>query len=481
MNTLLKSICLLVAGAALTVSAAEPPNILFILADDLPWSGTGVAMHPDLPETSRNAFVDTPALSRLAAEGVRFSDAYAPAPICTPTRRSVLCGMTPARQRGTEFGSTFDPTQHLTIPKALKLANPAYQTAHFGKWGENMGATPEQAGYDVSDGETGNVTGDSADPKDPKLTSSVTGRAVNFIQKSAAEGKPFYAQVSYYAVHLAIQALPETVKKYEQRGRPTRHAPTDFYAMLEELDQGVGQLLSALDSAGIADNTWVIFSSDNGGKEYEALAPNYLESLREPTSVSARQSANRKEPLEADLFYSLPDNAPLRGVKQTLFEGGIRVPFLARGPGVVPGTFQRQPIALYELLPTFYELAGGTEKLPDELDGASLVEALKGQRLTDEERTRPGLVFHRPRAIKGFGKGYSALRHRNYKLILSWDDKGEVSKTELFRLDHDLREAHDLSTSDPDRTESLRKKLLDYLAAVNAEKPQDRIKKNPAK
>ena len=459
----------------LCVASVDPchgsgaPNILFILADDLAWSGTGVAMHHELPETSRNAFVDTPALARLAREGVRFSDAYSPAPICTPTRRSVLCGMTVARQRGAEFKSRFDPSQHLTIPRALKRANPAYRTAHFGKWGEAMVARPEQSGYDVSDGETGNVTGDSDDATDPKRTRGVTERTIGFIENCVTDKQPFFAQVSYYAVHLAVQARSETVEKYRLRGRPTRNAPAEFYAMLEELDAGVGRLLETLDRLAIATNTWVIFSADNGGREFEKLSPTYLEALRQPHSAYARQAQRRGEALSADLRYRLPDNHPLRGSKQTLFEGGIRVPFIARGPGVKPGSFQRQPIALYDLLPTFHELAGGTEALPDSVDGGSLVPALLGGSLADAERIAPGLVFHRPRPQRSTGEGSSALRHRNYKLLLTWSAQGEVKRTELFRLDRDMAERHDLAREDPGRTERLRKKLLDYLAAVNAE------------
>jgi len=457
----------LFAGLVFTTQAA-PPNILFLLADDLAWSGTGVAMHPELPETSRNGFVDTPALARLAEEGVRFSDAYSPAPICTPTRRSIVCGMSVARQRGAEFRSLFDPSQHPTIPQALKQANHAYRTAHFGKWGEAMVATPEQCGYDVSDGETGNVTGDSADPDDPKLTGSLSRRAADFIRETVREERPFFAQVSYYAVHLAIQARPETLAKYEARGRPPRNAPSEFLAMLEELDAGVGLLLDTLDELGVADDTWVIFSSDNGGREFEKRGARYNEKLRLPTKT-ARQGRNPKFSLPAEYAVRLPDNEPLRGSKQLLYEGGIRVPFLVRGPGVQLGTFQRQPIVLYDLLPTFHELAGGTGPLPDTLDGSSLVPAFLGEPLPDPERIAPGQVFHRPRPLNDTGEGYSALRHRNYKLLVAWTPEGEVKRRELYDLRHDLAEQNDLSRVDPGRTERLFAKLMTYLEEVDAE------------
>ena len=455
------------------VMALQTPNILFILADDLSWSGTKVAMHPDLSESSRNAFVETPALRRLAEEGVRFSDAYSPAPVCTPTRRSVLCGMTVARQRGSEFGSAFNPAEHLTLPRALKLADGAYRCAHFGKWGEAMVATPEQAGYDVSDGETGNVTGDSDDPNDPKLTASVTRRASEFIRDSVKAERPFFAQVSYYAVHLAVQARAETIAKYEQKGGPPRSAGADFYAMVEELDAGVGMLLETLDELGVADSTWVVFSSDNGGREDQKWNPRYHERLRLDTKT-ARQAANPKNVLPTDFGVRLPDNDPLRGSKQLLYEGGIRVPLLVRGPGVAAGSFQRQPVVLYDLLPTFYELAGGVDPLPVEIDGGSLVPAFHGAKLIDEERIAPGPVFHRPRPQNDTGEGYSALRHRNYKLVVAWNPDGSVKRTELYRVDRDVSEWMDLSETDPDRTARLVTKLQDYLESVNAEKPNDR-------
>ena len=472
MSSLLGQIfALLLAGSSLATEDALP-NFLFILADDLSWSGTQAAMHPALPETSRNAFVETPAIVRLASEGLRFSDAYSPAPICTPTRRSILCGMSVARQRGAEFRSLFDPAQHLTIPKALKQANANYTCGHFGKWGEAMVATPEQAGYDVSDGETGNRTGDSVDPNDPKLTASVTRRARDFMCDAVTSERPFYVQVSYYAVHLQVQAREETIAKYHARGRPPRSAPAEFFAMLEELDRGVGLLLETMDELKIRDDTWVVFSSDNGGREFEKWNPRYRERLRLDCRAK-HQAADPNSQLPPDFGVRLPDNDPLRGSKQLLYEGGIRVPFVVRGPSVDSGTFHRQPVVLYDLLPTFYELAGG-EDLPAEIDGSSLVPAFRGELLPDAERINPGLVFHRPRPSNETGEGYSVLRHRDYKLVVAWTPDGDVKRKELYRMSRDLSERFDLSREDPERTERLFQKLMDYLTAVNAERPQDR-------
>src|SRR5687767_7264397 len=136
---------------------AKPPNFLLILSDDHGWSQLSETMDPRVPD-ARSTYLETPSIARLMREGVRFTSGYAPAPLCTPTRRSILCGTSAARS-GSEFSSKWRPTDHLTMPKALKQADSSYRTAHFGKWGEQMNATPEEAGYDASDGLTGNVTG----------------------------------------------------------------------------------------------------------------------------------------------------------------------------------------------------------------------------------------------------------------------------------------------------------------------------------
>jgi arylsulfatase A-like enzyme len=181
------------ALAAPTVdkAMAGKPNIILILTDDQGWSQTSGLMDPRVKE-SRSGYLETPNMVRLANQGMRFTSGYSPAPLCTPTRRSILCGTTAARS-GSEFKSSWVPADHLTIPKALKAANPDYQCAHFGKWGEQMISTPEECGYDASDGETGNNTGGMPstlgvkgghgdgpphfiDNDDPKRTPSVTRR-----------------------------------------------------------------------------------------------------------------------------------------------------------------------------------------------------------------------------------------------------------------------------------------------------------------
>jgi arylsulfatase A len=469
-------LCAGLAGLSLAGAAdAPPPNIVFILADDQGWADLNTPMDPDVPGGSC-AYFHTPNLDRLAAEGMRFPSGYASAPICTPTRRSIQFGMTPARQRGTQFVSeTFSPKGHLSIPQALRRANPAYRCAHFGKWGEVMSGTwkknpeivgydesdpeseanPQAMGYAESDGLTGNGTGTFYHPtyrpkdthrnyvcepdSDPKRTFSVTRRAVGFMERCASEKKPFYLQVSYYAIHLALQALPATIEKYKDRGEPPRQVLAGIAPMLEDLDTGVGQVLQAIDRLGLADNTYVFFSSDNGGSPF-------------PPAMARKDLLSR--------------NHPLKGAKQQLDEGGIRVPFIVRGPGVAAGTVCREPVAQYDLLPTFYALAGGREPLPEEIDGGDLGPLLRGGGAgADIRRATPGLVFHRPQV----GRRDSVLRQGDFKLILGWSGPWRIARRELYDLSQDIGEKNNLAEAMPEKVAAMEAALVGYLQAVNAE------------
>ena len=446
----------LLADDARAVSGAEPnrppgpPNILYILTDDQGWSQVSMEMQPGLPD-SRSAYLNTPNMGRLASEGMRFSSGYSPAPLCTPTRRSVLCGTSAARS-GTEFKSSFVPAEHMTIPRALKQANPAYRCAHFGKWGEQMISTPEACGYDASDGQTGNFTGgmprslNPDNPKanhgntppfyldndDPKLTKSVTDRALAFMDEQVKAGRPFYVQASFYAVHLSVVCRQETLTKYQTKGVPDRGYTQAWAAMLEDLDDGVGRLLAALDELDIADDTYVFFMSDNGGRGT----------------------------LPGGSTKRLPPNHPLSGAKHSLFEGGIRVPFLVRGPGIQPGSHCQVPVVGYDLLPTFYDLAGGEAPLPDDIDGGSMRLLLTDPGNGHVTRPLDGLLFHRPR------RHQSAIRQGDYKLLIHWERPGRIKARGLHNVRSDPGEEEDLSQSELDRADGLEKKLTDYLSGL---------------
>ena len=346
--------CLLVTLFGFTASLqADSPNIILILTDDQGWSQRSGLMDPENPK-SGSSYLHTPAMDRIAEEGMRFTGGYSPAPLCTPTRRSILCGTSAARS-GSEFVSKWVPADHMTLPRALKQANPEYQCAHFGKWGEKMISSPKECGYDVSDGYTGNVTGGMADKmqpahivEDPKRTGSVTDRSIEFIRKQTKAGKPFYTQVSYYAVHLRTELLQTSLDKYQNKGAPDRAYSQGWAGMLEELDSGIGRLLDELDALGISNNTYVVFTTDNGGR---GTVP----------------GGDPKSPAP---------NVPLSGAKHSLLEGGIRVPLMVRWPGrIEPGSTSDSVVGPIDLYPTILEAVGlekpaGRRKLPGMVVGS---------------------------------------------------------------------------------------------------------------
>lgn len=435
--------------------SAAAPNFLLILTDDQGWSQLSETMDSRLAG-AQSSYLETPNMNRLGRSGIRFTNGYAPAPLCTPTRRAILCGTTAARS-GSEFKSAWIPSDHTTIPTALKRANPNYRCAHFGKWGEQMISTPEECGYDASDGMTGNMTGgmplsmNPGNPKanhsntppfyidneDPKRTKTVTDNAIDFMKGQVAANKPFYLQASYYAQHLSVVCSESTLEKYKAKGTPDRGYNEAWAAMMEELDDGVGRLLDTLDKLGIADDTYVVFMSDNGGR---GTVPGGDES-RSPT------------------------NTPLTGAKHSLYEGGIRVPFMIRGPNIQPDSVCHTPVAGYDLLPTFYELAGGKRRPSDEVDGVSLLPLFANSNAA-LKRAHNALIFHRP------NRGFSAIRQGDYKLMLMWTKAGKTNGHELYKLSSDPREAdRDLSKSQPRKAEKLKQTLLAYLESVDAEKP----------
>ena len=291
-----------------TVADAGKPNFVLILADDQGWNALSTRMDPDDPG-SGSTYYRTPNLDKLAAQGMRFSQAYAPAPTCSPTRHALQFGRSPASLKifGADGIRNWDARNDESLANTLKKIDSNYVCAHLGKW--HIGRSPEALGYDVSDGSTANGTGNSDDPDDPKRIIDLSRRSNQFIRRQVDAGKPFFLQISHYANHLRFEAKPETIKKYEtehaDKATPYQNSPL-WAAMNENLDAGIGMVLDQIDELGIADNTYVFYTADNGYELKRDLG----------------------KPIHERGYYKA---YPQRSHKYTVSEGGIRVPFIVRG------------------------------------------------------------------------------------------------------------------------------------------------------
>lgn len=458
MKRFLFSVMLLSVGLQIVSAPADGqktrdphPNFVFILVDDMGWTSLSSSMD-DRRTDAQSTYYETPHLDWIGNHGIRFTNGYAPAALCTPSRRSIQFGQTPIHTGDQNFARDYNPLHHdwLTIPHMLKSVDPAYRTAHFGKWDLRADFSPEDLGYDESDGDTGNDNGDRMTDKktkwtqiyvtkDPKRTSSVTGRAINFMQRQVRSGHPFYLQVSYYATHVDMETTADSYQKFFKKPKGKIHDNPAWAGMQADMDQGIGDLVAMLDSLRIQDNTYVIVMTDNGG--VEAFPP--------------PSGAGKLDPPSA--LPKLPYNYPLRGGKWVLYEGGIRVPFIVMGPGVPQHVYCHVPVVGYDILPTISALAGNKKQLPVYLDGGNFAPLFQNPDSGVVVRNKKEFYFHR------FVKAYehSAILAGNYKLIIRW----RTNQTELYDLNQDLGEIHDLSGTMPELTANLRKKLVDYLDA----------------
>ena len=426
---------------SIIAQATNKPNFIVILTDDQSWVGSSLQIIPDDPRT-RSDYFKTPHIERMAAMGMRFTQGYSPAASCCPTRRSIQTGQTPARheyQKDRENWTTTYNAQ-LNIPRMLKAANPAYQTAHFGKWDHRYDQiSPYEQGYDFSDGYTGNFTGGAKNTggpmatKDPKRINTITDQALHFMERNHARNLPFYLQVSHYAVHLDIFYNQTTLNEMRAAERGRKHNMPEFAAMTRDMDSGIGRILDKLIELDLLESTYLIYLSDNGGRNTVPKAPDMIEQR----------------------------NAPLRDGKHSFYEGGIRVPFIALGPAIEPGSVSDVPVSGVDLLPTFADLAGYPHKLPSNIDGGSLDSVFANGKTGKVVRPNPFLVFHQ--AVDR--SAASAIRLGDYKLVKTW----KSDKLELFDLSKDISEANDLSRRMSSKTQELHRKLTDYLAEVGAE------------
>lgn len=433
------------------LTAAEKPNFVLIYVDDLGWTDSSVEMVRG-DENTRSDFYQTPFLAKLAKEGMVFSNAYSPAPVCTPSRNSMLHGMTPAKMLNSVLfadKSIKNYRGEITIPQALKKADNNYISAHFGKWHIPC-ITPEKAGFEVTDGPTGNGEGDYMDDmkmvlpeSDPKRMIELTDKTISFMTNQVKNDKPFFVQLSHYAVHISHDSFKKTREKYRNLPRGKKAMDSDYLpesqisegaykhnwlinyaAMIDDIDVQFGRLLKSIDSLGIKDNTYVIFTSDNGG--------------------------------------GLRGNEPLQGAKGDLTEGGIRVPFIVRGPNIPKNSYSNQSIVGWDLLPTLYDLAGGKVSLPEGVEGGSLRDILAKGDSGKIKRKLGEIVFHFPWYN---GEPESALIIGNMKILKNLDTK----KIQLFDISKDYGELNDLSAQMPERVAAMDKRLTEYLDSVGAE------------
>ncbi|MGB1674745.1 MAG: sulfatase-like hydrolase/transferase, partial [Limisphaerales bacterium] len=261
-------------GLEAAPAADHTPNFILVLTDDQSWVGTSLQMLEDHPET-RSDFYRTPQVERLAAKGMRFTQGYAPAASCCPTRRAIQTGLMPARHEYHRNRSQWTDwyRQQLNIPRMLKIANPRYECAHFGKWDHRYDQiSPHQQGYDHSDGTTGNAhggakgSGGPAASPDPKRVDTLTDQALHFMQRNHAQKSPFFLQISHYAVHLDIYYREETLAQIRKRPLGTKHPTPTFAAMTEDLDTSIGRIVDLMDALNLWNNTYLILMSDNGGR-----------------------------------------------------------------------------------------------------------------------------------------------------------------------------------------------------------------------
>jgi arylsulfatase A-like enzyme len=459
---------------------AKKPNVVFILADDLGWR--------DLSNEG-STYYESPHIDRIAKEGMKFTRGYATCQVCSPSRASILTGKYPTNHgittwigdrageawRGTRRNDSHLPPEYdrnlraseITLAEVMNKAG--YKTFFAGKWHlGSKGSWPTDHGFEINKGgwDVGSPRGGFFSPwQNPNLESGPAGESLtlrlgretaDFIE--AHKDKPFLAYLSFYTVHGPIQTTPELWKKYQGKATAAGLAKERFlfdrrlsvrqvqdcpiYAgMIESMDEAVGMVLKKLDQLGLADNTIVCFTSDNGG-------------------VSSGDA------------YST-SNLPLRGGKGRQWEGGIREPFYLKAPGVTKsGSTSTVPVNGIDWYPTLIELAGLKLPKKQQVDGISLVPLLKG-------KTIPGrpLYWHYPHYGNQGGEPSSIITEDNWKLIHYHED----ARDELYHLGKDEVEQKDLAASEPKRTKVMRAKLNIWLKATKAKFPTKDEKADLAK
>ena len=452
--------CSVLLSLSVFAQNARQPNIVLVLADDLGWKDVGY---------QGSDFYETPNIDRLAKAGMVFTQAYAGAGNCAPSRAVLLSGQYGPRHGVYAVDSTDRGPKNLmrmipipnksglapaqvTMAEALKAAG--YATGIFGKWhlGGKDGATPEAQGFDVYfDSRKPNPNQRRDEPEDPKGIYSLTRATVSFIEQN--KDKPFFAYVAQHAIHSALEARPASLAKFKAKQPGAQHKNALYAACLYDLDDGVGLLLNKLKELGLDKNTLFIFTSDNGG-----------------TQQSSQE--------------------PLRGNKGCYYEGGIREPFIAYWPGVIKaGATNTTPIHNVDFYPTFLAAAGVKIPANKTLDGESLLPLFKGT----GKLKRQAIFWHFPGylddpVMRGRdpvfrSRPVSTIRKGDWKLHLyheEWQLDGGRAKldtnnaVELYNLAADIGERNNLTNSNKAKRDELLGDLLQWFKAVSAPLPTDR-------
>ena len=420
-------LALSLCGSFAPLSAAEKPNVVLILIDDLGQRDLGCY---------GSTFYKTPNIDKMAKEGIRFTDFYAACPVCSPTRASILTGKYPQRMNITDWipGRADAPDQRLKRPQirnelpldevtiAKVLQKSGYSTALIGKWHlGGKGFEPTKFGFDVNiagdetgtarsyfapfENKQGRMPGLEQAEAGEYLTDRLTTEAEKFLD--ANKDKPFFLYMPHYAVHTPLRAKQAIIDKYKVTPTHGKQSNATYAAMVESMDEAVGRVLKKLDDLKLSDNTLVIFTSDNGG-----LAT--LEGMQ----------------------YAPTFNAPLREGKGYLYEGGIRVPLIVKWPGkITPGTTASEVACSIDFFSTMLEASGGRQPPELKLDGVSLAPVFKGEKLTP----RP-IFWHYPHYANQGSRPGAAVRFKDFKLIEYYED----GRRELFNVKTDISESRNL-------------------------------------
>jgi arylsulfatase A len=442
-------------------SSATRKNIILVLADDLGWN--------DIAPYGQS-FIETPHLTQMAREGIQFMNAYAAAPLCSPTRASVITGNNPARINLTEHLHGYAPAgpgQKLITPRietglppqlttiAEALGSAGYATAHIGKWHLGMGpSSPAAQGFQFVYG--GGAEGLPktffypffngkpyaallADTKEGDyLDDALTNRAIRYI--SAKKDSSFFMQLNFYAPHVPIEGKPALVSKYNQKRNSTGYKglPEDEYAaMVESIDANVGRLLQHLKETGLDKNTLVIFMSDNGALDVQEVK-------------------------EFARFTPPASNAPLRGGKGSVYEGGIRNPWIVWGPSVIKANKQENTLVTTDdIFNTCMELAHVKNTSPD---GVSMLPLLQNKTLPARS-----YCLHFPHYSPQRGKPGAVIRQGHYKLI-EWYEDGRL---QLYDLSKDEGEQNDIAAANTALVQQMKAALDVWRKSLNAKMPEN--------